>query len=89
MTYLAFAVGPEVGHHADDVVKTGIGALVDQKRNEGADGIDDQAGFDGSVQASTGKQAEGPLPSKAQDAHEEVDDLEGGYWLDGAVEVLG
>jgi hypothetical protein len=30
--YLALAKGPEVGAHADDVVETRVGALVDQQR---------------------------------------------------------
>lgn len=87
--YLAFAVGPEVSHHADDVVKTGVGALVDEERDESADGVDNQASFDGSVEARAGKETDGPLPGQTDKTHDDVDDLEYGKGLDGAVEILG
>ena len=41
------------------------------------------------MQAATGEESDGPLPRQAQDAHQDVDNLEGGHGLDGAVEVLG
>lgn len=87
--YLAFAVGPEVHHHADDVVEASVCALVDQKSDERAERVDDEAGFDGAVEAGAGEEAEGPLPGEADEAHDDVDDLEGGHGLDGDIEVLG
>ena len=44
--YLAFAVCPEIRNHADDVIKTGVRALVYQEGDQGADGVDDKTGFD-------------------------------------------
>lgn len=88
-TYLAFAVGPEICNHANNVVKTGVRALVYQEGDECADGIDNKTGFDRSMETATSKQANGPFPRQTQHAHEEVDDLQSGNRLDGAVEVLG
>jgi hypothetical protein len=44
--YLAFAVGPEICNHANNVVKTGVRALIYQEGDECADGIDNKTGFD-------------------------------------------
>ena len=41
------------------------------------------------METTASKQANGPFPRQTQHAHEEVDDLQGGNRLDGAVEVLG
>lgn len=74
-TYLAFAIRPKVRAHADDVVQASIGALVDQESDEGAKRVDDEAGLDGAVQTAACDEAEWPLPAKADDAHDEIDDL--------------
>jgi hypothetical protein len=88
-TYLAFAVRPKVRAHADDVVQAGVCALVDEECDEGAERVDDEAGLDGAVEAGACEEAEGPFPGEADDAHDEVDDLQRGDLCDGAVEVLG
>lgn len=86
--YLAFTICPEVRNHADEVVQASVGALIDEQRNESAERVHDQAGFDGSMQSGAGEETEWPLPGKAEESHQHVDDLECGYGLDGAIEVL-
>lgn len=46
---LAFAEPPEVYPHADDVVESRVRALVEEQRGEGAEGVDEEAGFDAAV----------------------------------------
>jgi hypothetical protein len=86
---LALAVGPEVRNHADDVVQAGVGALVEKQGAERTDGVDDQAGLDGAVQSSAGEKRERPFPGECDDAEDDVDDLQNGEGLDGAIEVFG
>ena len=88
-THLAFAVRPEIRHHADDVVQPAVGALVDEQRAQGAQRVHDQAGLDAAVQPRAREEGERPLPREADDAQEEVYNLENGEGLDGRVEVLG
>jgi len=52
-TYLAFAICPEICNHANNIVQSSVGALVYQESDESADRVDDEAGFDGAVQAAT------------------------------------
>lgn len=47
--HLPLAESPQVNGHADDVVEPGIGALVEQQRGEGGEGVNEQTGLDGSV----------------------------------------
>lgn len=56
MTYLAFTVRPKIRSHTDDVVQSGVGALVDQECAECAERVDDETGFDGAVQSCAGEQ---------------------------------
>lgn len=86
---LALAIGPEICHHADNVVQSRIGALVDQESTEGAEWVNDQAGFDGAVQTRAGDEGEWPFVCDAKKSQEEVDDLEGWDGSYGGIEVLG
>ena len=52
-TYLALAVSPKVGDHADDVVESRVCALVDEKRTQRTQRVDDQTSLDGPVKAAT------------------------------------
>lgn len=88
-TYLAFAVCPEVRNHADNIVQTGIGTLVYQEGNERAEGVDNEASFDGAMQSRTGEHSERPLPCETDDTHDDVDDLKDRYGLNAAIEILG
>ena len=54
-TYFSLTVGPKVGSHANNVVQSGVGALVDQECTQRAQGVDDQARLDGSMESSAGK----------------------------------
>ena len=87
--YLAFAVRPEVRHHADDVVEPAVGALVDEQRAQSAQRVHDQARLDAAVQPRAREEGERPLPREADDAEDEVYDLEDGEGLNGRVQVLG
>lgn len=87
--YLAFAVGPKVHAQADEVVDGRVGGLVHEDRGEDGEGQEDEAELEGAVEAGAGDGAEGPLEGEHAEAEEEVDDLQDGDGLDGAVEVLG
>ena len=45
----AFAEGPEVDAHAEDVVDARVRGLVEEERRKGAEGVDEEAGFDAAV----------------------------------------
>lgn len=85
---LALAVGPEICHHANNVVQSRVGTLVEQESAEGAEGIDNQAGFDGAVQTGACDEGERPLVCDTEDSHDEVDDLEGWDGSYGGIQVL-
>lgn len=88
MSYLAFAICPKVGHHADNVVKTRVCALVDEKRTQRTQRVDNQAGFNRAMQSRTGEQGQRPFPCETNNSEDHVDNLQYGYGLDGAIEVL-
>ena len=88
LAHLAFAVGPEVGHHSDDVIESGVCALVDEEGTQGAQRVHDEACLDGAVQTSSGDEGEGVLHGDAGESEDQVDDLQDGEGLDGTVEVL-
>jgi hypothetical protein len=88
VAHLAFAVGPEVGHHADDVVESRVGALVDEESTQCAQWVHDQACLDGAVQSSAGDEGEWVFHGDATESKDQVHDLQDGEGLDGAVEVL-
>ena len=46
---LPLAEAPEVDGHADEVVQARVGGLVEQQRGEGAERVDEEAGFDAGV----------------------------------------
>lgn len=46
---LAFTVCPEISAHANDVVQSCVGSLVEQKGAKSAYGVDDESGFNGAV----------------------------------------
>lgn len=87
--YLAFAVGPKVDAEADEVVDGRVGGLVHEDRGEDGEGQEDEAELEGAVEAGAGDGAEGPLEGEHAEAEDEVDDLQDGDGLDGAVEILG
>jgi hypothetical protein len=62
--------------------------LVEEQGAERADGVDDQAGFDGAVESSAGEKRKRPFPSESDDAEDDVDDLQDGERFDGAIEVF-
>lgn len=88
-TYLAFAIGPEIDAEADKVVDGRVRGLVHEDGGEDGEGQEDEAKLKGAVQAGAGDGGEGPLEGEHAEAEEEVDDLQDGDGLDGAVEVLG
>lgn len=88
-THLAFAVGPEIDGHADEVVDARVGALVHEQGGEAAERVDDEADLDAAVEARVGERGEGPLPGERDEAEEQVEDLQKGNGADGAVEVGG
>jgi hypothetical protein len=85
---LAFTVGPEVGHHADDVVESRVGTLVDEEGTQCAQWVHDQACLDGAVQSSAGDEREWVFHGDATESKDQVHDLQDGEGLDGTVEVL-
>ena len=87
--YLSFRKSPKVDSHADQVVETGVGALVQQDGHQRAERQHHEAGLDASVEGGGGDGAQGPFPREDEQAEEEVDDLQDGDRLHGAVEVLG
>jgi hypothetical protein len=88
-TYLAFAVCPEVGAHANNVIQSGIRALIYQERDESAQRVDDETCFNRPVQAGAREETQGPLPAQPDNAQDDVEDLESGDLGHSAVEVLG
>lgn len=48
------AEAPKVHAHADDVVETRVGALIKEQGGEGAEGVDEEAGFDAAVHGGEG-----------------------------------
>ena len=88
MSYLAFAIRPKVGHHTDNVVETRVCALVDEKRTQRTHRVDNQAGFDRAMQSSTGEQRKWPFPCETNNSEDHVENLQYGYGLDSAIEVL-
>jgi hypothetical protein len=63
--------------------------LVDEQRAQGAQRVDDQAGFNGAVEAGACEEGKWPFPHESDEAENHVDDLEYGEGLDGAIEVFG
>lgn len=88
-TYLSLTVRPKVDAYADEKIDGRIGRLVEQDGHESAQRIHDQPGLDAAVYRSAGEELERPFPEQADDAEEEVEDLQDGRGFDGAVEVLG
>jgi len=86
---LAFAVCPKVDADADEVVDGGIGALVEEGGDEDADGVDGQTSGDAAVHGAVGDEPrERIFPAEAEQTGEDVEHLQGGEGLDGAVEGL-
>ena len=88
-TYLSLAERPEIHHQADAVVDGRVGGLVEQRGRERAERVQHQPGLDAAVQRGPREWLERPLPSEGEEAEEQIDDLQDGEGLDGAVEVLG
>jgi hypothetical protein len=86
---LSFTVRPEEANHADNVVQSCVGALVEQESRERAERVDDQAGLNGAVETSSCEKREGPFPSEGDDTEDHVDDLEKWDRFYGGIQVLG
>lgn len=86
---LALTVGDKVDDHADEVVQRRVGALVDEDGGERHEGQQGEAELEGAVDGGAGDEAEGPLEADDEEAEEEVDELQRGEGLHGAVEGLG
>lgn len=52
--HLALAKSPEINGYAHEVVDARVRALVEEERGEGAEGVDDQAGFHAAVEGGVG-----------------------------------
>lgn len=88
-SYLAFTVSPKVHHHADNVVEAGVCALVNEKCTQRTERIHDEACFNGAMQTAAGEQRQWPFPGDTDYAEDNVENLQDGNGLDGAIEVLG
>jgi hypothetical protein len=88
-THLSLAISPEVHAQPNSIVDGRVSRLVQQRSRESRHGQHDQPGLDAPVQGRAGNEAKRPLPGDHEDAEDEVDDLQEGEGLDGAVEVLG
>lgn len=53
-TYLALTVGPEIGHHADYVIKRRIGPLIEKGRHQSAHWIHHQPNLNAPVRKGPG-----------------------------------
>lgn len=87
-TYLSLAIRPEVCTHANDVVQSRVGALVNQERAQSTQRVYYQAGLDGSVESGASEQRQRPFPSKSNESQDHVENLQ--YWnrFYGAIEIL-
>lgn len=89
-TYLAFTVGPKIHGDADKIVYGGIGALVEQDGHEYAQRVECESCADAAVEARVGDQPwEWVFPCQAEDAKEDVEDLQDRDGLDGGVQDAG
>jgi hypothetical protein len=57
--------------------------LVDEQRAQGAQRVDDQAGFDGAVEAGACEEGKWPFPHESDESENHVEGL------DSAIEVFG
>ena len=57
--HFPLAEAPKVHPHADEVVEPRVGALVEEQGGEGAEGVDEEAGFDAAVHGGEGFCEEG------------------------------
>jgi hypothetical protein len=89
VAYLSFAICPEVHAQGDHVVDRGVGALVQQCGGQSRQREEDQASLNAAVERRAGYVLQRPLPGEHDQAKDDVDDLEGGEWLDSAIEGLG
>lgn len=48
-TYLAFTIGPEINTDANQIIYCRVGALIEKRREEGAEGIYDETDFNAAV----------------------------------------
>lgn len=95
-THLALTVGPEIDTHPDEVVDPRVRPLVQQQRRQRTQRVHDQPRLDAPMHDRLGKPGgarqryvERPFPSEGEDAEDEVEGLEDGNRVDGAVEVGG
>ena len=88
-TYLALTKRPEIHAHAHQIVDGRIRGLIQQDGHQGAERVKGQPRLDAAMDGRAGDELHGPLPGQADDAQEQVDHLQGGDGLDGAVEVFG
>jgi hypothetical protein len=88
-THLAVAVGPEVHDLADEVVDSGVGALVHDDGGEGQQRHQHQAELDALVHEGAGERLDRQLEREHAEAEDGVDELQDRDGLDGAVEVGG
>jgi alkanesulfonate monooxygenase SsuD/methylene tetrahydromethanopterin reductase-like flavin-dependent oxidoreductase (luciferase family) len=86
--YLAFTVCPEVHRRADQIVQSSICALVHQDTGRREQREQNDSRLYRSMKAAAGEPFQWPLIGQPQQAEDQVDDLEGGYRLDGAIEIL-
>ena len=67
MTYLSLTVCPKVDTQADELVYSGVGALIDESGCQGREREESQAGLETAVDAGAGEESKWPLPRQKDD----------------------
>ena len=88
-THLSFRKSPKVDSHANQIVQSGIRALVQQQCGKCRERVQHQSCFDAAVYRRAGDEPERPLPGQTDESEYHVHNLEDGNGLHGGVEVLG
>jgi len=90
-TYLPLGVGPEIHDLPHQVVQGRVGALVHEHRRQAGERPQYQPDLDAPVHRGAGEaeDVEGPLVAERDEAEQQVERLEDGDGLHGAVEVVG
>lgn len=86
---LSFAVGPEIDNKSDEVVKGSVGALVDEGGGESREREHDEAELQTAVDRAAGDERHGPFEGHHEHRHDQIDNLQYRYRLDGRIQGLG
>jgi len=85
---LSLTISPEVNAHANNIIDSRVGGLIEQSSNESSQRKKDQSSLDASMNGGAGQDSQGPFPSEHEETEDEVDDLEDGDRFHGSIEIL-